>query len=157
MRMRLFGTIVGVLIVGLLAGPATSTAAPTLTLTRDCSAYPPFHEFAFSLSGLPPNTPFFPTLSYDGTTIGPATGFSTDAAGNYMLAGLGSSKPATFTLTIDWAGGTLVQSLYVNCALPTSRHDCENGGWSNFPVFKNQGDCVSFVATGGKNPPANSP
>jgi hypothetical protein len=37
--------------------------------------------------------------------------------------------------------------------LPTSREQCQNGGWRSYGVFKNQGDCVSFVATGGKNPP----
>jgi hypothetical protein len=37
--------------------------------------------------------------------------------------------------------------------LPTSKEQCKNGGWRNFPGFKNQGDCVSFVATGGQNPP----
>ncbi len=36
---------------------------------------------------------------------------------------------------------------------PTSKEQCKNGGWRDFGVFKNQGDCVSFVATGGKNPP----
>jgi hypothetical protein len=36
-------------------------------------------------------------------------------------------------------------------ALPTSKDQCKNGGWKTFGVFKNQGDCVSFVATGGKN------
>jgi hypothetical protein len=41
--------------------------------------------------------------------------------------------------------------------LPSTKQDCKNGSWRNFGVFKNQGDCVSFVATGGKNPPANSP
>jgi hypothetical protein len=40
---------------------------------------------------------------------------------------------------------------------PPSKDHCKNGGWRNYPGFKNQGDCVSFVATGGKNPPANSP
>jgi hypothetical protein len=39
-------------------------------------------------------------------------------------------------------------------SLPTSKDQCKNGGWRNFPGFKNQGDCVSFVATGGKNQPA---
>jgi hypothetical protein len=39
--------------------------------------------------------------------------------------------------------------------LPTSKGQCMNGGWKNFgTTFKNQGDCVSFVATGGKNPPS---
>jgi hypothetical protein len=37
--------------------------------------------------------------------------------------------------------------------LPTSRDQCKNGGWQTYGVFKNQGDCVSFVATGGKKPP----
>jgi hypothetical protein len=34
--------------------------------------------------------------------------------------------------------------------------DCKKGGWRSFGVFKNQGDCVSYFATGGKNPPAGS-
>ena len=39
--------------------------------------------------------------------------------------------------------------------LPTSKAQCKNGGWKNFgTTFKNQGDCVSFVASGGKNPPS---
>jgi hypothetical protein len=40
--------------------------------------------------------------------------------------------------------------------LPTTTAQCTNGGWRNFPGFKNQGDCVSFVATGGKNPPGGA-
>jgi hypothetical protein len=38
--------------------------------------------------------------------------------------------------------------------VPTSKDQCKSGGWRNYGVFKNQGDCVSYVATGGKNPPA---
>jgi len=37
--------------------------------------------------------------------------------------------------------------------LPTSKNQCKNGGWRAYGVFKNQGDCVSFVATAGENPP----
>ena len=29
--------------------------------------------------------------------------------------------------------------------MPTSKGHCKNGGWHNFPGFKNQGNCVSFV------------
>jgi hypothetical protein len=38
---------------------------------------------------------------------------------------------------------------------PTTKDQCKNGGWQTFtnPPFKNQGDCVSYVATGGKNGP----
>jgi hypothetical protein len=38
-------------------------------------------------------------------------------------------------------------------ALPTSKDQCKDGGWQSFGVFKNQGDCVSFVATHGKHDP----
>jgi hypothetical protein len=38
--------------------------------------------------------------------------------------------------------------------LPTSKEQCKDGGWRNFGVFKNQGDCTSFVATGGRNLPS---
>jgi hypothetical protein len=37
--------------------------------------------------------------------------------------------------------------------VPTSKEQCKTGGWRSFPGFKSQGDCVSFVATGGRNPP----
>lgn len=39
---------------------------------------------------------------------------------------------------------------------PTDKEECRDGDWQTFGVFKSQGDCVSFVATGGKNKPANS-
>ncbi len=35
---------------------------------------------------------------------------------------------------------------------PTSADQCRDAGWREFGMFKNQGDCVSYVATGGKNP-----
>ena len=37
---------------------------------------------------------------------------------------------------------------------PITKRDCKKRGWKAWPVFKNQGDCVSYVATGGKNKPA---
>jgi hypothetical protein len=44
--------------------------------------------------------------------------------------------------------------------LPASASQCKKDGWMRFydgsARFKNQGDCVSFVATGGKNLPAAS-
>jgi hypothetical protein len=58
--------------------------------------------------------------------------------GEAKLAKAGETTSVTFTYT----------------ALPTSRDQCKDGGWKNFgTTFKNQGDCVSFVATGGKNLP----
>jgi hypothetical protein len=39
---------------------------------------------------------------------------------------------------------------------PTNKDQCKNGGWQSFGGFKNQGDCVSFVASGGKNQPSGA-
>ena len=41
--------------------------------------------------------------------------------------------------------------------LPTSQDQCKDGGWQVYGIFTTQGDCVSFVSTGGKNPPAGIP
>jgi hypothetical protein len=37
---------------------------------------------------------------------------------------------------------------------PATKDDCKKDGWKAFndPAFTNQGDCVSYVATGGRNP-----
>ena len=41
-----------------------------------------------------------------------------------------------------------------------TKDQCKDNDWKNFKnsngsqIFKNQGDCVSFFATGGKNPPS---
>ena len=39
-------------------------------------------------------------------------------------------------------------------ALPTTVAECKHGGWEGHGVFKNQGDCVGWVATHGRNEPA---
>jgi hypothetical protein len=38
---------------------------------------------------------------------------------------------------------------------PGNKNECKNGGWM-FGPYKNQGDCVSFFATGGRNMPAGN-
>ena len=34
--------------------------------------------------------------------------------------------------------------------------DCKKGAWEDWGVFKNQGDCVSYVVTNGRNAPAGA-
>jgi hypothetical protein len=62
----------------------------------------------------------------------------------------------TFAGSALRAGSPLeyVDNVTLTSALPGSKEQCLNNGWQSFGVFKNQGDCVSFVATGGKNQPA---
>jgi hypothetical protein len=53
--------------------------------------------------------------------------------------------------------GASCQGLCQNVPPPTSKSQCKHGGWKSFgTMFKNQGDCVSFVASGGKNPPSGA-
>jgi len=69
----------------------------------------------------------------------------------------------------DKSQEVLVKSLTINgdtysvttaVTSPADKDQCKQDGWKAFkntdgsPTFKNQGDCVSFVATGEKNPPA---
>jgi hypothetical protein len=68
-----------------------------------------------------------------------------------------STFPATFFTTIFFPDFTNAEGDVVvtdTAALPTSKDQCKNGGWRTYGVFKNQGDCVSFVATRGKNQPS---
>jgi hypothetical protein len=43
------------------------------------------------------------------------------------------------------------------CPLPTDPAQCKNDGWKNYGTsFKSQGDCVSYVASRGKNEPGKN-
>lgn len=57
---------------------------------------------------------------------------------------------------------TLDDVVLLASVLPVTKDECKKDGWTTFvnvntgsQIFKNQGDCVSFVATKQKNPPAN--
>jgi hypothetical protein len=63
--------------------------------------------------------------------------------------------PSTGGPGFNRSGGNLVVT--DTKPVPATKGVCKNGGWRTFGIFKNQGDCVSFVATGGKNPPAGTP
>ena len=40
--------------------------------------------------------------------------------------------------------------------LPATTEQCKNDAWKAYGVFKNEGDCVSFVETEGKNEPGKN-
>ena len=84
-----------------------------------------------------------------GTPIG---GNATLPAGATMTAQVGEGP----VQTINNGRFTLSTSTGVGAG-PTSKSQCRHGGWKSFgTMFRNQGDCMSFVATGGKNPPSGS-
>jgi hypothetical protein len=86
------------------------------------------------------------------------TGGDVYAGGGFFFENNGTdesqwtSRPWETFLLSGW--DDLAFRAIFSAPLPTSKEQCKNGGWQRFRVFKNQGDCVSFVATGGRNQPA---
>jgi hypothetical protein len=82
-------------------------------------------------------------------------------AGNLLLKAGGNWTGFTGNadaLTVGTAGGgSTTYDFDPNLPAPTNKDQCKNGGWANYSdaggtAFKNQGDCVSYVATSGHNP-----
>jgi hypothetical protein len=118
---------------------------------------------------LPPGAPNLGVL--------PAADLNPD--GSFTLtfgSGWGQLLPATIDIYSFDAGtleqGALLFSIVVSAAtvcadstnlssahttLPATTADCKAEGWKTYGVFKSQGDCVSFLTTRGKNPPALLP
>ena len=67
-----------------------------------------------SLSGFPATTPFHGELvSPTGATN--QGDFTTDANGEFSIASFSSPTPGVWTATVEWSGGTLVETLDVHC------------------------------------------
>jgi hypothetical protein len=72
------------------------------------------------------------------------------SAGRVVISTTGGATWGDFASVFDDADAAF--KTYVT-PLPTSIPQCLDGGWESFPQFKNEGDCVSFVATGGRSQP----
>ena len=98
-----------------------------------------------------------PTINADGTATYTFTAATIAAAGNQVPFPTGTIT--AIDVLVDVEGSADLTNITVNGQLQvpsvqTAKDQCKNGGWRNFssPTFKNQGDCVSFFATGGRNP-----
>ncbi len=113
-----------------------------------------------------PGSPTIAVLNFRDTT-GPASGFLltlgiVDNGGNgadvfsFLPIGTPVRAPTDCSPLVGASAETLTSgraTVFDAPVLPTSKDQCRKGGWQNFSQFKNQGDCVSFVATKGKNQP----
>lgn len=63
----------------------------------------------------------------------------------------------TVTPTTTCPSGSLAGAKTPPPPLPTTEAQCKDAGWRAYGIFKNRGDCVSFVSTGGRNKPALLP
>jgi hypothetical protein len=139
-------------------GPvAASAQTPELRLTTQCPPGTADEPQIFAqVTGLPPNAQFIGGYEIeDGSGVsGASTTFSASAAGAFEITLTFLQPLIRFTGFIELDGIRIERTLERPCQLPTTKDQCTNGGWRSFGVFKNQGDCVSFVATKGKNQPA---
>ena len=148
---------------GVEAGTLSQTFATTIGNTYDVS---------FQLSGNPEGDPAVKTLevSATGGTVGL---YSYDVTANdlthmnwrpetYSFLATSASTTLSFVSTTAGAFGPAIDNVVVTEDVP-EKDDCKGGGWESMidnagNSFKNQGDCVSYFATKGKNlgavPPA---
>jgi hypothetical protein len=130
-----------------LEGQTLQTASFTLADASQCEGGSPRFNVVTS-SGL-----FFlgcnnvnPTVNGDGTATYTFTPATLAAAGNQVPFPMGTIQ--SISILIDVQGEADITNIAVNGVrqVPTpqvAKDQCKNGG---SPVFKNQGDCVSFFA-----------
>jgi len=98
-----------------------------------------------------------PVVNADGTATYAFTAATIAAAGNQVPVPTGAIQ--SIEVLVDVEGTADLTDITVNgeAQVPTvqaAKDQCKKGGWRDFtsPAFKNQGDCVSYFATGGRNP-----
>ena len=102
----------------------------------------------------------FPNATIEeGINCGPA-GVKAPCPGSLGL-NQGSGNPGIVSnadaLYVSVSGDQTTSDLERDLPLPTKKEQCKSGGWQNYgTTFRNQGDCVSYVATGGRNEPGKN-
>jgi hypothetical protein len=141
--------------LALLPPFANVTSSVTMTFDQPISAW----GAMFTGTGAVPNTAVSVVFD-DGTT----QSYSPPAASSGGIGFFGFTDPgkAIASVTVqevltstDLRDVFAIDDVKFVYYLPTTLDECKKDAWKNWPVFKNQGDCVSFVASGGENPPAN--
>jgi choice-of-anchor C domain-containing protein len=145
------------------AGTLSQTFATTIGNT---------YTVSFQLSGNPAGPPTVKTLEVSATG-GTTAIYAYDTTGNdlvtmnwraeeYSFLATSASTTLSFVSTTAGPFGPAIDNVVMTETVPT-KDDCKDGGWQTMidnagNSFKNQGDCVSYFATKGKNlgalPPA---
>jgi choice-of-anchor C domain-containing protein len=149
---------------GAMSVDLSGTDAGSLSQTFDTTIGNTY-TVSFSLAGNPAGPPTEKTLEVNAT--GGTTGlYSVDVTGlvlptmqwateTYSFLATSASTTLTFTSTTAGAFGPALDNVAVTESVPV-KDDCKDGGWQSMidnagNSFKNQGDCVSYFATKGKN------
>jgi hypothetical protein len=160
---------------GNATGPALygSSATHTTNYVNPPTSVNDFQLITFNTGGIPLTAGaqyvLFFTVSKDYQANAPTTGIpsfvgytNTDTIPGGDFVFINNGGDTTQWTTMPWTNyaATAPQFNIYDLAftasfsptLPTTKAECMNGGWKTYGVFKNQGDCVSFVASGGRPP-----
>jgi choice-of-anchor C domain-containing protein len=130
------------------------------------------YTVSFFMSGNPDDqADTIKTLDVSATGGTPAS-YTYDVTGNdhanmnwteetYTFLATNATTKLSFASTTATAFGPAIDNVNVSESVP-EKNDCKNGGWQSMidnqgNSFKNQGDCVSYFATKGKNLGAVAP
>jgi hypothetical protein len=132
-----------------VVAPNSTTCTATVSDTASSGQTTPNGTVTFASSGQG-------SFSNGGQCTLAGTGGSASCSVSYSPTHTSTTPVRSDTITGSYGGDTghnpssgTTQVTVIS--LPTSKDQCKNGGWQQYGVFKNQGDCVSYVATGGKN------
>ncbi len=143
-------------------GATFSSASFTLAGVSQCNGGSPRFDVYTSVQ-----QPFFLGCNNVTPVVDPTTGAATYTFNAATIAAGGAQVPVpTGTITsvdvlLDVQGSADLTNITFNGVAqvpavtttgPTTKSDCKHGGYKNFtnPSFKNQGQCVSYVASHGK-------
>jgi choice-of-anchor C domain-containing protein len=123
------------------------------------------YTVSFFLSGNPAGPPAVKTVDVTATGAAPST-YTYDTTANdlgnmnwtaetFSFLATSTSTTLSFVSTTAGAFGPALDNVTITESVPTMS-DCKVGGWQTLVdnvgnSFKNQGDCVSYFATGGRN------
>ena len=137
-----------------VTGSTTSTNFPTTAGAAQTTYAGGIDAFVTKLH--PTGSGLVHSTYLGGSDVDLGVGIAVDGAGSGYVTGftVSTNFPTTAGAAQTTPAGDPDAFVAKIATLPTSTDQCKNGGWKTFGVFKNQGDCVSFVASNGRNPPS---
>jgi hypothetical protein len=151
-------TVISLLLLAMVPGAVSAATGASLTQTAATNCASGVVEFRGDAWELPASTDVFVDLMFtrqDGGWDNPAYPATTAADGSvswvFTLSQPGAQTGDTAVFTVwDYSGAALVSaSATLSCTAaptgPTSKSQCQHGGWAAFPGMRNTGDCMKAV------------
>jgi hypothetical protein len=154
---------------GIAAGPFPGTFTESGSFTTSLSGHLLTFSSNFTIKDSAGTTTATGTKGLSTTGVSEATCTAAGVGGTELdgsiyttyratIAGAGQDIGSAKISIVDDAFGSVTPTLFFSESFGSTgavAKQCQQGGWMSFgTLFKNQGDCVSFFATGGKNRPA---